>query len=177
MKDLHEASKGSLLAKLDLKDAYQHIPIRSTNWHLLGFHWQGNFYYPILLMFGSKSAPYIFNLFAEGLHWIIQHHIPASLHHYLDDFLPIFLPSTPKAMANAATDWIEHLGNELGLSFQLKKTVQPSMNIEFLGLELDSMAMEAHFLDEKLIYLRRLLDSWLQQSKCSLWDIQELTNC
>jgi len=54
----------------------------------------GKFYYPIVLMFGGKSAPYIFNLFAEALHWIIQKHIPARLRHYLDDFLPIFEPST-----------------------------------------------------------------------------------
>jgi len=78
-------------------------------------------------------------------------------------------------MANTVTDWIEHLGNKLGLSFQPKKTVWPSTNIEFLGLELNSMAMEAHLPDEKLVYLKVLLDSWLQWSKCSLWDIQELT--
>jgi len=40
---LHESGKGSLLAKLDLKDAYRHIPIRSTDWNLLGFHWLGKF--------------------------------------------------------------------------------------------------------------------------------------
>src|SRR5882724_11724011 len=89
---LKESGRGSLMAKLDLKDAYRHMPVRSTDWNLLGFHWMGKFYYPIVLMFGGKSAPYIFNLFAEALHWIIQKHIPARLRHYLDDFLPIFKP-------------------------------------------------------------------------------------
>src|SRR5467141_5004769 len=60
---LHSAGKGSLLAKLNLKDAYRHIPIRSTDWNLLGFQWEGKYYYPLVLMFGGKSAPYIFNLF------------------------------------------------------------------------------------------------------------------
>ena len=58
---LHESGKVSLLAKLDLKDAYRHIPIRSMDWNLLGFHWLGKFYYPVVLMFGEKSAPYMFN--------------------------------------------------------------------------------------------------------------------
>jgi len=53
------------------------------------------FYYPVILMFRGKSTPYIFNLFIEVLHWIIQHHTPTLLWHYLDDFLFIFKPSVP----------------------------------------------------------------------------------
>src|SRR5882672_10046218 len=39
--------------------------------------------------------------------------------------------------------WIENLGTSLGLSFQPAKTIHPTTCIEFLGLELDSEAMEA----------------------------------
>ena len=69
---LCDSGKGSVMAKLDLKDAYRHIPVRNSDWPLLGFHWEGKFYYPVVLMFSGKSAPYIFNMFAEALHWIIQ---------------------------------------------------------------------------------------------------------
>lgn len=48
----------------------------------------------LILAFGLKTAPYIFNLFAEALHWIIQRHIPAALRHYLDDFPFIFPPGS-----------------------------------------------------------------------------------
>src|SRR5882724_1809697 len=175
VKALQEAGRGALMAKLDLKDAYCHIPVRSTDWHLLGFHWLGKFYYPVVLMFGGKSAPYIFNLFAQGLHWIIQWHIPAAIQHYLDDFLSILKMTMPQATANAAVQWTVRLGDELGLSFQPKKTIQPCMAIEFLGLELDSIKMEAHLPAEKLEYLRDLLESWESRSKCSLKQVQELT--
>jgi len=67
----------------------------------------GKSYYPVVLMFGGKSVPHIFKLFAEALHWIMQHHIPALIHHYLDDFLSIFKPSVGLHIANAAVDWIE----------------------------------------------------------------------
>jgi len=83
-------------------------------------------------MFGGKSAPYIFNLFVEALHWIIQKHIPARLRHYLDDFLPIFEPSTGPPIANAVIDWIKKTATALGLSFQPKKTVRPTTRLEFL---------------------------------------------
>src|SRR5882724_3759437 len=101
VKALWEVGRGSLLAKLDLKDAYWHIPIRRSDWNLLGFHWYDQFFYPIVLMFGGKSAPYIFNLFAEGLHCIIQWHIPATVQHYLDDFLSIFKNEIPQMTMNA----------------------------------------------------------------------------
>jgi len=61
----------SLLTKLDLKDVYRHIPICSMDWNIQGFHWLGKFYYPVILMFGGKSAPSIFNLFMEALYWIV----------------------------------------------------------------------------------------------------------
>src|SRR5882724_10646696 len=113
----------------------------------------GKFYYPVVLMFGGKSAPYIFNFFAEVLNWIIQKHIPARLRHYLDDFLPIFRPSMSLQTANAAIDWIENMAGALGLSFQPKKTVRPTICLEFLGLELNSEAMEARLPISKLDYL------------------------
>ena len=111
------------------------------------------FYYPGVLMFGGKSAPCIFNLFAEALLWIIQCHIPASLSHYLDNFLPIFKPSVSLLIVNVAIDCIEDLGKELGLSFQPTKTIWPTMFVEFLGLELDSVAMKPCLPQERLAYL------------------------
>jgi hypothetical protein len=70
--DLRHLGHGALMAKLDLKEAFRHIPIRAADWHLLGIDWGSRFYYLLVLVFGLKSAPYIFNLFAEALHWIIQ---------------------------------------------------------------------------------------------------------
>src|SRR5882672_12645731 len=125
-------------------------------------------------MFGGKSAPYHFNLFAKVLHWIIQCHIPAQLCHYLDDFLPIFRPSVPLKTASAAIGWIENLGKELGLLFQPAKTICPTTHLEFLGLELDSQAMEARLPIEKLGYLHELLDSWMGCKACVLKELQEL---
>ena len=95
-----------------------------------------------MLSFGLRSAPYIFNLFAEALHWILQRHIPARIRHYLDDFLQIFHPSSPPYYAQQALDWALALGSQLGLHFQPSKVEGPSTTLEFLGIELDSIAME-----------------------------------
>ncbi len=171
---LREFGQGSLLAKLDLKDAYHHIPVCPQDWHLLGCRWNGHFFFFGVLIFGIKSAPYIFNLFAEALHWIIQRHIPAVIKHYLDDFLPIFRPSTPWHVADAAVTWIQELGTQLGLQFQESKTVRPCTALEFLGLELDSAKMEARLPMPKLRFLRELLMAWEFKRTCTLRELQEL---
>jgi len=157
---LCNSGKGSFLAKMDLKDAYRHILFHSSDWPLLGFHWEGKFYYPIVLMFSGKSAPYIFNVFAEALHWIIQQHIPAVISHYLNEFFPIFGLSTSVQHANKAIDCIEGLAKDLGLSFQPAKTIHPTTHLESLGLELDSQAMEACLPQDKLSYLCTELWTW-----------------
>jgi len=125
-------------------------------------------------MFGGKSAPYIFNLFAEALHWIIEMHIPANLCHYLDDFLPIFKLSVLGHQANKVVNWVEELMGELSLSFQMKKTVRPTTSLEFLGLELNSSAMEAHLPIDKLDYLQETLVNCGRPQCCSLRNLQEL---
>lgn len=172
--EIRSLGPGTLLAKLDLKDAFRHIPVRPADWPLLGCTWAGQFYYSVVLVFGAKSAPYIFNLFAEALHWIIQRHIPASLRHYLDDFLPMFAPATSRPLACAAIRWVITLGQELGLEFQELKTVWPTTCLEFLGLELDTDAMEARMPDDKLIWLKDLLLTWQARRSCRLRELQAL---
>ena len=172
--DLVSSGQGSLMAKLDLKDAFHHIPVRAADWHLLGFHWGSKFFYLLVLAFGLKNAPYIFNLFAEALHWIVQRHIPAALRHYLDDFLLIFPSNTQGPLADAAVEWVMGLGKELGLNFQDSKTVWLCTRLEFLGLELDSTTMEACLPVDKLIFLQDLLRSWSAKRTCNLLELQEL---
>ena len=174
VKDLVSAGVGSLMAKLDLKDAFRHIPVRPADWHHMGFRWGDSFYYSIVLAFGLRSAPYIFNLFSEALHWIIQHHIPAYIRHYLDDFFLLFTPSSQPSICSAAVEWVMGLGRELGLVFQDSKTVWPTTQIEFLGLELDSVAMEARLPPDKLVFLKTLLQDWSTKRLVRLREVQEL---
>src|SRR5262249_54335666 len=155
-----KAGPNALMIKLDLEQAFRHIPVRAADWPLLGFHWQGQLYYELFLMFGARSAPYIFNLFAEALHWIMQHHLPAWIRHYLDDFLLIFRTSTPRHIVDSALSWACALAECLGLRFQWTKVEGPSTSLPFLGIQLDSAAMEARLTTDKLDYLVSLLTTW-----------------
>ena len=75
------------MAKVDLRNAFRLCPVRPEDWHLLGIHWRGTFYIEKCLPFGLHSAPYLFNLVAEALHWILCHYFGVFYtFHYLDDF-------------------------------------------------------------------------------------------
>jgi hypothetical protein len=101
--------------------------------------------------------------------------ISPLIRHYLDDFLNIFKPETPMPTLHAALEWSRTLANALGLSFQESKIEGPSTCLEFLGIELDSMAMEARLPAEKLSYLTDILVKWRSKSHCTLHELQELT--
>ncbi|KAG5716190.1 hypothetical protein E4T56_gene10761 [Termitomyces sp. T112] len=135
---------GSQMPKLNLESAFHHIPVCQEDWPLLGFEWLRQFYYDIISVFGGRLALYIFNLFAEALHWILQHNIPAYIQHFLDDFLSIFPPSLSCDLVNTFLKWAMQLGSQLGLIFQPSKVIGPTTCLRFLGLKLDSISMEAY---------------------------------
>lgn len=59
---------GAILLKKDLADAFRQVPVAECDWWLLGFHWDGAYWIDRFLSFGLRTSPYIFNLFAKGLH-------------------------------------------------------------------------------------------------------------
>ena len=87
--------KGALLAKVDLKIAFWIIPVRREDRELLGIHWRDKFYVDRCLLFGLRSAPFLFNKFAQALEWILHNNYSVSkILHYLDDFLLVGSPTS-----------------------------------------------------------------------------------
>ena len=85
---INKLGPGALLSKIDLKDAFHLIPVRSADWNLLGIYWKKQFFIDTCLPFGLRSAPFLFNRLSSALYWIVQHNYGVEhLLHYLDDFL------------------------------------------------------------------------------------------
>ena len=79
--------KGTLMAKIDLRNAFCLIPVRPEDWNLLGFQWRNQFCIDTCLPFGPRSAPFLFNQLANAIHWSLQHNYGVHhLFHYLDDY-------------------------------------------------------------------------------------------
>ena len=67
-----QAGRGCSIMKRDIREAFRMVPIASYQQWLLGFSWDGQYYYETCLSFGLRTAPFIFNLFTEALQWILQ---------------------------------------------------------------------------------------------------------
>src|SRR5205814_10068877 len=60
----------TLFRSRDLKDAFRKIPVSPLDYFLLLFKWNNQTYIDRFLPFGMATSPFIFNMFAEALHWI-----------------------------------------------------------------------------------------------------------
>ena len=169
---LQSLGRGAFMAKTDLKSAFRLIPIHPDEGHLLGIHWQSQYYVDMYLPFGLRSAPFLFNQLSDGLEWIlknnygIQHAI-----HILDDF---FIAERSKLACLTNFSTLLHVFMSLKAPVVASKTMGPSQEIEFMGIVLDSMRMEARLPQDKLSRISVLLNSFKRRRSVRLVDLQSL---
>lgn len=141
---MSQAGRNCVIVKRDIKSAFRNVPIAITQQWALGFTLDGQFFKEACLPCGLRTAPFIFNLFAEALHWVLETHTSwKSLIHYLDDFIGIFPASkantsTVKRMFDEYVFRVEKLGIPQNISKNVHGTVVP-----VLGIEIDTDKMEA----------------------------------
>jgi len=139
---IQKLGKGGTLIKRDFESAFRHIQVSPYDSPLLGFHWQNRCYAERFRPFGLRTAPYLFNLFAEVIHWILEdqlrkHNIPARIIHYLDDFL-IVIPASEHP--DQCSQMFASLCREVGLTIKDSKKEKGRV-ASFAGLEFDSRRM------------------------------------
>ncbi len=143
------AGRHCVIMKRDMKDSFRKVPVPPQHRWLLGFRWEGRYYKETCPLFGLATAPFIFNLFAKALHWIIASFLRWVLCHYLDDFVSIFrsdtLPERLVAEANAYI-WLTSL---LGLPRNDSKDCQGTV-ITVFGIEVDTPSFTARLPRNKL---------------------------
>ena len=137
--------KGTLMSKIDIKDAYKHIIVAPRDWHLLGCTWPSpagvtEYYVDLTLPFGLRSSPYLFEQFASGLQYIMERKGAHDIEHYLDDYF-----TCGPANTNICQDNIDIMlksCNETGFEVNLSKFVEPTTELEYLGIVIDSINMQ-----------------------------------
>ena len=173
---IQKLGKRSKLIKCDLESAFRHIPVSPYDSPLLGFHWQNCRYAERFLPFGLRTAPYLFNLFAEVFHWIledqlIQQNMSACVIHYLDDFL-IVIPAGENP--DQCSQIFASLCRVVGLTINNSKNEQGTVT-SFAGLEFDSHCMIIQLPENKLAKARTMIKNIAKCRSVSLHDLQKLT--
>ena len=164
---------GALMAKFDVEAAYRNVPVHPSHRVPLGMKWHDQFCVDLVLPFGLRSAPFIFNSIADMVEWILvsSYKIPHLLH-YLDDFITAGPPWSLQCAQNLATAM--EVCQRLGLPLHPGKCVGPSTVLTVLGIELDSYNQVARLPQEKLLAIQNMIGSWLPRRWCNRHELESL---
>ena len=163
---------GCFMAKTDLKSAYRILPVRPDDYPLLGFSWEGKLYYDRCLAMGCSSSCLTFEKFSTALEWIaIQKLGCRGVVHILDDFL--FIEGTFDECEDSLNKFIEFC-NYVGIPVAFDKTFSPNQVMDFVGITLDSVKMEARLPPDKVQKCINLLQDFLQRKSCKKREMESL---
>ena len=166
---LLQQGPGAILVKRDLKDAFRHIPVATSDQWLLGFQCDGSYWMERYLPFGLRTSPFLFDLFARALNWIMIAVLGWSfVLHYLDDFFAI-LP--PQANAEAYCHDFDAVCSQLGLIINHSKDIMGT-KADFLGIELDSILMQGRLPPDKLARARNMVNDLLNRRVISRHELE-----
>ena len=170
---INELGTGALLSKIDLKNAFRLIPVRQSDWNLLGIHWKDKYYIDTCLPFGLRSAPFIFNQLADAIHWILQHQYGVHhLLHYLDDFLTAGLAHSNTCHQNLSQ--MLSLCDKIGAPIKTEKVEGPTTCLTFLGIVLNTETMEASISSERKESLLTAIHHFCTLKKCTKRELLSL---
>lgn len=162
---------GCFLSKVDIEGAFRIIPISPDNFKHLGIYWKGEYYYDTRLSMGGRSSPGIFDKLSEALEWIAKKNYGLDyICHLLDDFLV----AEAQDQEGKALHSLLALFGRLGIPIARHKVDGPSQKLEFLGITLDTVKLEASLSKEKIKKLRQEIQSFLTIKKCSKRELLSL---
>ena len=156
---MQHCGPSSLLAKIDIQEAYRIVPIHPEDRPFLGICWQGQIYADCQLPFGLSSAPAIFSALGEALEWVLRQRGIRAVIHYLDDFLFVGRHGSTECQQALITTLATC--EELGVPLAPDKTEGPTTSLTFLGIELSTAPLAVSLPADKLARLRSLVRQYL----------------
>lgn len=168
--DFVRENPNCLLWKDDLRDAFRHIVTCVSDAALLGFTLDGVAYRENALTFGGRSSPWLFNLFAEMLHWIVSSCTRMPVHHYLDDFFG----ATPSHSLEEPVRILALACQALGFTLAEDKTFHAQTCLEILGIEIDSARQSVGITDKRRSRILAVCSGLLAQPRASLLQLQQV---
>lgn len=173
---MSKLGRGCYLIKRDFKNTFWQIPICSEDSPLLGFHRENRYYSERFLPFGLRTAPYIFNLYAEKFHWILAEDLNRAgdcveIVYYLDDFFMI-VPSGQNLAGYSKR--LQTLCEAVGLAIKESKNEEGSV-ATFSGIELDNWRMVIRLPEKKLIKAPNVVQNAIQATSLSPIELQRIT--
>ena len=164
--------RGCHMSKTDIVSAYRICPINTVDHELLGFSWEGQFYFDLCLPFGARSACQLFEEVSTALEWIAVNKLGCqAVVHILDDFL--FINTTKVGCSRDLAAFIS-MCTDVGIPIAEDKTFSANTFMSFVGISLCSLTMEASLPEDKLRQCQNMLRTFLSRNSCRLRQLQSL---
>lgn len=172
IRQIVKCGKGAKLCKTDISDAFKLVPIHPSQYHLFCISWKGYKYFYTRLCFGCRSSPVIFNEFSKAVCWIATNNYGIRfILHLLDDFLTI---DPPGKDANITMQSLLAVFKQLNVPLSERKTVGPCTELEYLGIILDTVNLQARLPVDKVNRIAELLGDFLHRKTCTKREMLQL---
>lgn len=169
-----QAGRNSLLAKFDVQSAFKIMPISPEDWHLLGFYFEGNYFFEKCLSFGLRCSCLYFERFGQFVRWLlIQRSGHSGWISYLDDFL-IVVPSSKVQLMYKSLLCLKDVCDEINLPLASEKQEGPCTKLKFLGFLIDTVEGVVTLPDEKRVVILQCIEEVLNADKVNLHIVQSL---
>ena len=110
---------GALASKADIQHAFRILPIHPSDYHLLGFTWDKQYYFDKRLPMGASSSCATFESLSNAIQWILKQYKVQYVTHILDDF--IFLGPPDSETCASGLEFFLLLMQQLGIPINHQK--------------------------------------------------------
>ena len=165
VRTLYRVGRKARICKIDQSSAYKHQHVRKEDWCLQVLEWGGRLFIETRLMFGSKSAPGIYDELHKAFLWPVIKLTPKfsrrDVEQHLDDVLGV---GPPKEDPNVSVDAFfrnykdeaNKVGFRLDSSGNRDKVQPPNTVCTALGVEFNTETWTWRYKEDKLA---RILDT------------------
>ena len=161
--------RNCLVFRCDMKGAYKQFPVCLGDIHLLGFYFEGKYYFDITLPMGLVNSALICQMVSDAVIYIYQKEGYSGVN-YLDDLGSAEVEN----IATQAYQVLAQIMESIGLVEADDKAVPPSQICSFLGILINTIHMRIEIVPERLVEIKEELQSWLHKSTASLRELQSL---
>ena len=159
--------RGCLLFKHDLKRAYRQFPMDPFDYPLLGYQWNGELYFDVVVPMGLKTAVMACQRLTSAVCYMLTQD-RCCVVNYLDDFISIASPD--KALQDYEIRG--SLLRDLGLQESPSKACPPSTILTCLGVEVNTRDLTLSVTPARLQELETLLVQWSSRRSATKSELQ-----
>lgn len=164
-------SEREFMVKIDISNAYYHVPVRESHKRFLCLSYKNQIYTMNCLPFGLSSAP---SIFAKITNWIASSLREKGIKVvvYLDDFL--LMHQNADILTNQA-NWVYKFLSELGWHININKSdLTPRTKIEYLGIIWDTQLNQKKLPQSKVSNINNEISHILRKNNWTWVDAKKL---